>query len=58
MHLVWFAQAEYDIDRHIAYIEERNPVAAIEQNLLVEQGHWKIDRFPFSGQSRSSGWNA
>lgn len=50
MHLVWFAQAEYDIDRHIAYIEERNPVAAIEQNLLVEQAIGKLTDFPFLGK--------
>jgi plasmid stabilization system protein ParE len=46
MRLVWFDQAELDIVEHIHFIELRNPSAAVEQDLLVENAISKLVFFP------------
>ena len=51
MRLIWFAQAEYDIDHHITYIEDRNPTAAVDQNILIEEAIEKLVNFPLLGKA-------
>ena len=50
MRLVWFDQAELDIVEHINFIALRNPTAAIEQDLLVENAVGKLATFPELGR--------
>jgi toxin ParE1/3/4 len=50
MRLVWFDQAELDIVAHIHFIELRDPAAAIDQDLLVENAVGKLAFFPELGR--------
>jgi toxin ParE1/3/4 len=51
MRVIWLEQAERELDSHIDFIAERNPQAAIAQDMLIQQAAERLATFPMLGRS-------